>query len=699
MEKKKKKLVGKRSLFSDTEKRKLIRGFKAHRGPKAEFFRAQGVTASAVYRWVKEATDESAGKKPASKSLGGDAQKVRSANSPARRKEAVEAYLKSGRTFGEFAKIWGVSSKSLGKWCKIYEERGAAALESGIYGTGKRGRKGSSPHVKAQIVAVQSENPSFGLKKVRDFLYRFRGVKVSTGTVRKTVKEAKLPRAPLPPKKRRKAKDKIRRFERSKPMQMWQSDITSFVLTRHSQRVYLTVFIDDHSRYIVSWSLLLRQKSDLVMDSLLLGIQRFGKPEEVLTDQGRQYFSWRGKSDFQKLLDREGIKHVVARSHHPQTLGKCERFWETVGQEFWERVKPQELEDTRTRFGHFIAHYNHFRPHQGIDGMTPADRFFGVASEVKRAIEETLTQNELRLAVGDAPRSPVFLIGQIGDQPVSLHGESGSLVIQTPNGAIQHLDYSQFGHKSLTPPASQLPIVPQAITLKGLQDHVESNTSAASTAIGIERGPAAGQGEGADGSPQPASPQNEKSAQTPGENAECAANRDEEFVGVGKRCPEGASPQDGGVPDGVLAGSVEQARDRATVESTARASLAALQTSNLRYGSGTAHATKSAGASELAAHGPSERSQDFADQDHSTRAPDGDANPPDPVVARSAGLESTDRAWGLTRELSTDASERSAARPEECKTSQEGKIASPESNLESIQKPENPDDGTSGRQP
>ena len=369
--------------------------------------------------------------------------------SPEARKEAVEAFLKSGASYEDFAKIWGVSSKSLRKWRKIYDEKGAQALELGTYGRGrKRGRKGSSPHLKSQIVLVQKENPSFGLKKVRDFLYRFRGLSASTGTVRKVVKEAELPRAPVQPKKRKRSSDKIRRFERAKPMQLWQSDITSFVLTRHSQRVYLTVFMDDHSRYVVAWSLQSRQKSELVIDSLLMGIQRFGKPEEVLTDQGRQYFSWRGKSDFQKLLDKEGIRHVVARSHHPQTLGKCERFWETVGQEFWERAKPQELEETRVRLGHFIAHYNHFRPHQGIDGMTPADRFFGVESEVRKALEATLTQNELRLAVGDQPRTPVFLVGQIGDQPVSLHGESGSLVIQTPNGAVQRLEYSQFGQPS-----------------------------------------------------------------------------------------------------------------------------------------------------------------------------------------------------------------------------------------------------------
>ena len=106
-------------------------------------------------------------------------------------------------------------------------------------------------------------------------------------------------------------------------MDLWQSDITSYVLRRQGRRVYLTVFLDDRSRYIVAWNLMTRQTSALVCDALLDGITRFGKPNEVLTDQGRQYFAWRGKSAFQKLLEREGIRHVVSRAHHPETLGKC----------------------------------------------------------------------------------------------------------------------------------------------------------------------------------------------------------------------------------------------------------------------------------------------------------------------------------------------------------------------------------------
>jgi transposase InsO family protein len=82
-------------------------------------------------------------------------------------------------------------------------------------------------------------------------------------------------------------------------------------------------FLDDCSRFVVAWGLQLHQRQELVTECLLEGIQRFGKPREVLTDQGRQYYSWRGKSEFDVLMERDGIRHVVSRPHNPETLGKC----------------------------------------------------------------------------------------------------------------------------------------------------------------------------------------------------------------------------------------------------------------------------------------------------------------------------------------------------------------------------------------
>jgi len=203
--------------------------------------------------------------------------------------------------------------------------------------------------------------------------------------------------------------------------------------------------MDDFSRYVVGHGLFTHQRGDIAVDVFREACARFGKPKEVLTDQGRQYFAWRGKTEFQKLLAKEGVAHVVARAHHPMTVGKTERYWETLKRELWDRVHPEDLEEARARVKHFVAHHNHQRPHQSLDGLVPADRFFGVASEVRTAVEAEIAKNELRLALGETPRKPVYLVGQIDGKSVSVHGEQGRLVVQTPDGERQEIEAKDLG--------------------------------------------------------------------------------------------------------------------------------------------------------------------------------------------------------------------------------------------------------------
>ncbi len=362
---------------------------------------------------------------------------------PEEKRASIEAYQKSGMTLADFSTTWGISKATLTNWLRKHKEEGPRGLERKPH-AGK-GKSRLADALCGEIVRAKRYFPDFGLKKLRDYLYRFRGVKVSPGAIKNTLEVEAVLTKPPPKGKKKKKRKPARRFERAKPGALWQSDITSFVLTRHSTRVYLTVFLDDFSRYIVSFTLAMHQKQDLVTEALLSGISRFGKPKEVLTDQGRQYFAWRGKSGFQKLLEKQGIQHVVARSHHPQTVGKCERFWKTVQEEFWSRAKPQELEEARERLTHFIAHYNHHRPHQGIGGLLPADRFFGAEDAVRDELEAQHAQNELLLALGQEPRRSIYLVGRIGERSVSMHGERGKLVINGPNGEVQALNPEHLG--------------------------------------------------------------------------------------------------------------------------------------------------------------------------------------------------------------------------------------------------------------
>src|SRR5262249_14737263 len=144
---------------------------------------------------------------------------------------------------------------------------------------------------------------------------------------------------------------------------------------------------------------------------------------EVLTDNGTQYVTWRGKSAFSKELDRRGIRQIVAAPRHPQTLGKIERFWGSLWRECVETAVFTDLGDAQRRIGWYIDHHNFQRPHRGVDGLVPADRFFGSASEVRQTLQARVAANALELARQGTPKAPFYLTGQVGGQPFSVHAE------------------------------------------------------------------------------------------------------------------------------------------------------------------------------------------------------------------------------------------------------------------------------------
>ena len=441
-----------RSRYTASEREELRSAWESSGLTAAEFAAQRGMPSeAALYSWRRAARlglPLAAGHGRACNPSG----KTRGAYSDAERVAAVVAYRRSGLTQRAFAKTWGLSIKTLSVWVRRAQREGDQGLATRQRGRrkGSVNRRGGLPAaVAAAIVETKRRFPDFGLKKVAQHLARFAGLRVSPSSVRHTLRRAGV-RPTAPVRRARRSRPLPRRFERASPNQLWQTDITSLVLPRHGARVYLTVFLDDHSRYVVSWQLASHQKGELVLEALRDGVGRFGKPEEVLTDQGRQYFSWRGRSDFQKELAKLGIRHVVARAHHPETVGKCERLWKTVQEELWSRCSPLDISEARQRVGHFFAHYNHLRPHQGLEGAVPADRFFGAETAVRAQLEANLSANELQLAIGEPPRQPVYLVGQVGEHAVSVHGERGRLVVVTPSGR-QELSFEELGAASSAP--------------------------------------------------------------------------------------------------------------------------------------------------------------------------------------------------------------------------------------------------------
>jgi transposase InsO family protein len=362
---------------------------------------------------------------------------------PEQRLLLLDTWQRSKLPAGDFAAMVGISKHTLFAWKKKFDQDGPA----GLMDRPKGGRRGSQlPDLtKRTILMLKQANPEYGCQRISDLLLRGPALPASPSAVARVLHEAgyqleEVPTRPHP--------DKVRFFERANANELWQTDLFTFMLKRQNRRVYLVAFLDDHSRFIVGYGLHASQSSALVLEVLRAALGSYGVPAEILTDNGSQYVTWRGKSAFSKELDKHGIKQVVAAPRRPQTLGKIERFWGSLWRECVETAVFVDLGDARQRIGHFIDHYNFQRPHQGINELVPADRFFGAESQVRQTLAARVQANALELARHGLPKAPFYLTGQAGGQPFSVHAE-GERVILTAADGRKEID--------LTPPRATMP--------------------------------------------------------------------------------------------------------------------------------------------------------------------------------------------------------------------------------------------------
>ena len=74
-----------------------------------------------------------------------------------------------------------------------------------------------------------------------------------------------------------------------------------------------------------------------------------------------------------------------------------------------------------------MKYYNYKRPHQGIGGLCPADRFFEIAHDLKRTLERGVEDNALELALRGRPVEPFYMVGRMSGQSVVIRAEKGKV--------------------------------------------------------------------------------------------------------------------------------------------------------------------------------------------------------------------------------------------------------------------------------
>ena len=333
---------------------------------------------------------------------------------------AVRLYLEEGYSAEVVAQELGMGTSSVTTWAGRYQKHGEAGL--GPAGP-RRGRAQVSAAAKAKAIELKRRHPEYGSRRISQLLRRVFLLKAGPETVRQTLSQQNLVQRPK--RKRRKNPARPRFFERARPNQLWQSDIFTFRLG--GRAAYLVGYLDDYSRYVTGMGLYRSQTAEHVLEVYRRAIAEYGVPKEMLTDNGRQYTNWRGTTRFEAEIKKDRVAHIRSRPHHPMTLGKIERFWKTIFGEFLSRVQFDSFEEAQQRLGLWLKHYNHKRPHQGIGGLCPADRFFEIQGELRKVMERGVAENVLETALRGQPRKPFYMVGRMGDQSVVIRAEKGKV--------------------------------------------------------------------------------------------------------------------------------------------------------------------------------------------------------------------------------------------------------------------------------
>jgi transposase InsO family protein len=309
------------------------------------------------------------------------------------RLDAVRAVL-AGAEVTQVAAELGVHRSSVHRWVGRY-------LSGQLGGLVDRSHRPlSCPQQVAEAVEVvvaemRREHPRWGSRRIRLELLRQQGPwwreEIAVPSER-TIDRILIRHGLL----RQRPRKSWTRFERPGPMQLWGIDIVGGIAlvdttTGEVREAKIVTGVDDHSRFCVMAAVVERATARAVCLAFAQALARYGVPQEVITDNGKQftdrfsrYGPTRGEVLFDKICRRNAITHRLTAPASPNQNGKVERFHGTFRPEIGEAGPFESLAAAQAAVDAWVQGYNRDRPHQGLDErvpVVPADRFAPAVSD------------------------------------------------------------------------------------------------------------------------------------------------------------------------------------------------------------------------------------------------------------------------------------------------------------------------------
>jgi transposase InsO family protein len=170
----------------------------------------------------------------------------------------------------------------------------------------------------------------------------------------------------ITPQPRKAPKRSRHRFTAARANESWQLDDMSWELADGTEVKILNV-IDDHSRLLVASTAMGSCTGAAALAAVADAATTLGWPQRFQSDNASTF-----RHVLADALRPLGVGAAHSRPNHPQTNGKVERFHQTEQKWLAAHEPAPSIEDLQAHLDLFRYHYNHHRPHRGINRRVPA---------------------------------------------------------------------------------------------------------------------------------------------------------------------------------------------------------------------------------------------------------------------------------------------------------------------------------------
>ena len=228
----------------------------------------------------------------------------------------------------------------------------------------RRRRPTARSEVHDLILKLARENDGWGFRRIQGELRKL-GHRCSYQTVRRVLRRHGLEPAP------RRSQRSWREFVRQHAEQMLACDFFT-VDTVMLTRLYVLFFLEIGSRRVHLSGITANPTAEWVAQqarNLAWKLQDGAlKPRFLLRDRDSKF-----TAAFDEVFKSEGVNVIRLPYRTPAANAYSERWVRTVRREVLDRVLILSLRHLEQVLAVFIDHYNHARPHQGIDQRTPCE--------------------------------------------------------------------------------------------------------------------------------------------------------------------------------------------------------------------------------------------------------------------------------------------------------------------------------------